>query len=152
MSKWTKGLPDKVGIYWLYSYRYGKSGYLTQNDPELQFLTVVEISNGVMLVADGQNVNADEVEEPHYMIADIPDSPFENNLPSKIKEGYEAANGWLKFPVTRPLMGAEILILRDGFELPAIGSLSKGCGGAITVDGNEFDSNNTIWWKENPTA
>ncbi|MCK4843070.1 MAG: hypothetical protein KAT04_14510 [Methylococcales bacterium] len=75
MSDWEKGLPVDPGIYWLYSYRYGKESCGFENKPELQLAKVSEIANGVMIVADGQFVYEREVEQPHYKAALLPDLP-----------------------------------------------------------------------------
>lgn len=66
MSDWVKGFPNSESDYWFYSYRYG------DKKPELQLLKVREISNGFMMIADGQFVWKHESEDPYYMVAELP--------------------------------------------------------------------------------
>lgn len=72
VSDWIKGLPNSESDYWLYSYRYGKISCGNEEKPELQLLKVRKISNGFMMIADGQFVWGHEVEEPYYKVAELP--------------------------------------------------------------------------------
>jgi len=69
---WTKGLPQKEGHYWLYGYRYGEVSCGTANKPELLLAQVYKISNGLLIVADGQFVYGGEMEKAWHREATIP--------------------------------------------------------------------------------
>ena len=75
MSNWISGLPTEVGNYWLWSYRYGKGAIGRENDKEMTLVKVFNISNGIMVVGEGQTVWKSEVEEPQYIPAVIPEPP-----------------------------------------------------------------------------
>tara|TARA_R110002096_G_scaffold327284_10_gene521340 strand:- start:4487 stop:4735 length:249 start_codon:yes stop_codon:yes gene_type:complete len=65
--------PDKAGYYWFYGYRYGKSRGESDNDKELILCNVVKISNGLMVIGDGQSVWKSEVEEACFIPATLPE-------------------------------------------------------------------------------
>lgn len=67
MSKWTTKFPTEPGLYWFYSYRYGKISCGQECEPELMLATVHKIADGTMLIADGQYVHKSEVEQAHFM-------------------------------------------------------------------------------------
>lgn len=46
---WSTKPPKKPGVYWFYSYRYGKVSCGRECEPELMLLTVSKISNGVLM-------------------------------------------------------------------------------------------------------
>jgi len=83
-NEWTTEWPTEIGTYWFYSYRYGKGDSYPDNKPELSLMkvpelllmTVFEISNGLMYIADGQFVFESEVEEPHFQKAILPKTPI----------------------------------------------------------------------------
>ncbi len=74
---WMKGMPTKVGVYWLYCYRYGKISCGDECKKELHLLEVQEVSNGLLMKADGQFLFANEVEEPMYKHVMLPELPKE---------------------------------------------------------------------------
>jgi hypothetical protein len=78
-NEWTKGLPTEPGVYWLYSYRYGRVSYGVPCDPELQLATVHGLPNGIIIVTDGQIVSGCEVESPMFKLAALPDLPDLDN-------------------------------------------------------------------------
>ena len=65
--------PDKVGHYWFYGYRYGKSEGVYDHDKELILCEVVKISNGLMVIGDGQSVYRSEIEEACFIPATLPE-------------------------------------------------------------------------------
>ncbi len=67
MSKWTTKFPTEPGLYWFYSYRYGKISCGQESKPELMLAKLRTIGNGTMLIADGQFVDESEVEQAHFM-------------------------------------------------------------------------------------
>lgn len=76
---WKAGLPSEVGLYWLYSYRYGKISCGQEMEKELHLLEVQEGGNGLLLKADGQFVFDSELEEPLYMPLTLPELPNKLN-------------------------------------------------------------------------
>ena len=70
--EWTKEWPTKEGLYWMYSYRYGKISCGTPCEPELMLLEVFKVSNGMGYAASGQFVFKSEPEEAHFKPADLP--------------------------------------------------------------------------------
>lgn len=75
MKKWSKKWPKKEGLYWFYSYRYGKISCGSENRPDLMLLRVRKIKNSYMYTANGQFVYESEVEEPHFQEAILPELP-----------------------------------------------------------------------------
>ena len=73
---WTKEFPQEVGIFWFYGYRYGRAGIGGDNEPELILMENRKIANGFMLTGDGQFVFEGEVENPHFLPADLPELPI----------------------------------------------------------------------------
>jgi hypothetical protein len=67
--------PTEVGNYWFYGYRYKKFFGSSKNDKELMFVTVVKISNGLMVTADGQMMCEDDLEEAKFIKATTPELP-----------------------------------------------------------------------------
>jgi hypothetical protein len=69
--------PTEPGNYWFYGYRYGKMFGSKQNDKELVFATAFEIGSGglLMVIGDGQHFSQDELEEPQFIKATIPELP-----------------------------------------------------------------------------
>ena len=59
----------------MYSYRYGKVSCGQEFGKELHLLEVQEISNGLIMKADGQFVFKGEVEEPMYKHVMLPELP-----------------------------------------------------------------------------
>lgn len=68
-------------------------------------------------------------------------SPYE--IPPK---GSEAAQGWSKFPVNRPL-NKPVFVIHEYVIKPATGCNCPHTGGALRIDGKLVDSNTTIWWR-----
>ena len=83
--KWSKKWPKKAGNYWFYGYRYGKESCGTPNDPELVFMKVRKISNGFMLIGNGQFMYESEVEEPHFQKAILPELPHLKQKEANVK-------------------------------------------------------------------
>ena len=67
VDKWTKRWPKKEGVYWFYSYRYGKTSCGCENKPELMLMEVRQGSNYLFYIANGQFVEKDEPEEARFM-------------------------------------------------------------------------------------
>lgn len=67
MNKWTTKFPTEPGLYWFYGYRYGKISCGSECDPELMLAQVITISDGTMVIANGQFVQEKEVEQAHFM-------------------------------------------------------------------------------------
>ena len=65
--------PEEVGFWWFYGYRYGKGVVGREHQPELMFCEVIEISNGLIVKADGQFMYKNEVEEPNFIPATLPE-------------------------------------------------------------------------------
>ena len=77
---WRKGLPTEKGVYWLYSYRYGKISCGNKQEPELSILEVWMDGNGnAMHVCEGQFLYESEVEEPYWRPLVLPEFPTERN-------------------------------------------------------------------------
>lgn len=76
MNSWTKEYPTVSGDYWFYGYRYGKISVGRETEPEMMFVTVRGIANGVLVIANGQHMWEDELEEAYFMKADIPEVPY----------------------------------------------------------------------------
>lgn len=70
--EWTKEWPTQQGLYWMYSYRYGKISCGTPCKPELVLINVREINNGTMITGNGQFVYKSEPEEAHFKPAELP--------------------------------------------------------------------------------
>lgn len=75
INGWSKEFPTKAGLYWFYSYRYGKTSCGRKQEPELMLAKVIEISNGTLVTADGQFVSESEVEEARFKPAELPELP-----------------------------------------------------------------------------
>lgn len=75
MNKWITKYPTKPGYYWFYGYRYGKFFGKKKNKPELMFIEVSKIINGLLVVANGQVMYESEIEEAHFMVAKLPEFP-----------------------------------------------------------------------------
>lgn len=76
MNEWKKGLPEKVGTYWFYGYRYGKISCGSPCEPEMGYMQVHEIANGVMHIIDGTFAFNAEVEEAYYIEVELPKPPY----------------------------------------------------------------------------
>ena len=75
MSEWTKGFPQEVGLYWMYSYRYGRISCGNPTKPEFSLVQVRKVSNGLMYSADGQFLFESEPEEAWFMKTEYPEPP-----------------------------------------------------------------------------
>lgn len=76
--KWTKKFPNKEGLYWFYGYRYGKSmGSLPDNKKEFMLVSVRKITNGFLIVANGQFMEESELEEALFCKTEYPKIPME---------------------------------------------------------------------------
>jgi len=78
MNKWTKKFPKKEGNYWFYGYRYGRVSCGHPCEPEHMLVRVRKCSNGFLYMADGQFMGENEVEEAHFMPAELPSPPTIN--------------------------------------------------------------------------
>ncbi len=74
---WIKGMPTRVGVYWLYCYRYGKVSCGMECKKELHLLEVQACASGLLMKADGQFLFESEVEEPMYKYVSLPELPKE---------------------------------------------------------------------------
>ena len=80
-SWWRKGLPTEEGVYWLYSYRYGKISVGEEQEPELSLLEVWADGTGnPMHICDGQFLYESEVKESYWRRLDLPIQPNEKNI------------------------------------------------------------------------
>ena len=77
MSKheWTQEWPDEVGMYWFYSYRYGRESCGRKCEPRLMLMKASKTKTGLVCVADGQLVYKSEPEEAWFMKVDEPELP-----------------------------------------------------------------------------
>lgn len=75
MKKWSKQFPKKQGNYWFYGYRYGRVSCGHPCKPEYMFVKVRKCSNGLLYMADGQFMDKSEVEDAHFMPAEMPTPP-----------------------------------------------------------------------------
>jgi hypothetical protein len=71
-SDLRKDWPDKVGYWWFYGYRYGKSDYY-KFKPELIFCECKKTSDGIMVLGNGQVFYKSEAEEPNFIPATTPE-------------------------------------------------------------------------------
>ena len=76
MSNWSTSFPTETGLYWFHGYNYGKVVCGEVCEPELLLVKVVQTHTGVVCIADGQFMYESEVEDPHFMIAEVPDPPI----------------------------------------------------------------------------
>lgn len=79
IQKWSTKFPTEEGLYWFYGYRYGKISCGFKCEPELMCLKVAKCSNGFLYVADGNFMYKSEVEEPHFIKAELPELPKLHN-------------------------------------------------------------------------
>lgn len=75
MKNWSTKFPEKEGDYWFYGYRYGKISCGTKCEPEWMHLKVRKCANGFLYMADGQFMYKQEVEEPHFIEIEFPETP-----------------------------------------------------------------------------
>ena len=74
--KWSKKFPKKVGNYWFYGYRWGKSYLGKEVEPEWMVVRVRKCANGVLYIAsDGTFMYPSEVEDPHFAPLELPEFP-----------------------------------------------------------------------------
>jgi len=74
-KEWSNKFPKKAGNYWFYGYRYGKVSCGHESKPEMMFVQVRKCSNGFLYIANGQFMSANEVEEAHFIPAEMPTPP-----------------------------------------------------------------------------
>lgn len=68
-----KDWPDREGRWWFYGYRYGKVSCGREVQPEVYLCDVRKVSNGLMVVAEGQFMYETEVEKPNFIRATLPE-------------------------------------------------------------------------------
>lgn len=85
MNKWTKKFPNKEGLYWFYGYRYGKIIGGDEQDKEFILVELREISNGSMLIGNGQIIYKNELEEALFCKAEYPEIPNYGEIYDKRK-------------------------------------------------------------------
>lgn len=76
MNEWKKGLPKKAGTYLFYGYRYGKVSCGSPCKPEMGFMKVHKITNGLMHIIDGTFAFSAEVEKEYYIELELPKPPY----------------------------------------------------------------------------
>ncbi|MFA5375886.1 MAG: hypothetical protein WC455_09105 [Dehalococcoidia bacterium] len=74
-EQWSTEFPTEPGHYLFYGFRYGRVSCGYKCKPELMFMTVWNISGGLMYVADGQSIEKYEVEDAHFLKAMLPELP-----------------------------------------------------------------------------
>lgn len=75
IRKWSTKFPTEEGFYWFYGYRYGKVSCGFKEEPELMSLKVMKCANGFLYASNGQMMYESEVEEPHFIKAELPELP-----------------------------------------------------------------------------
>ena len=75
--KWTSKFPKRAGTYWFYGYRYGKISCGTENKKELKLVKARKGGNCMIYVAEGAFLFENEVEEPLFTKAILPELPTE---------------------------------------------------------------------------
>lgn len=75
MHKWTKGFPKKEGNYWFYGYRYGKVSCGDKEEPSYMFVKARGLGKALSFIAEGQFMYKNEVEEAHFLPAEMPKPP-----------------------------------------------------------------------------
>lgn len=84
MNKWTKKFPNKVGLYWFYGYRYGKSkGNLPDAKKEFYLVKVRKVINGFMAISEGQFFAESELEEALFCKTEYPKIPNHGKIYDK---------------------------------------------------------------------
>lgn len=73
---WTKKWPEEEGYYWFYGYRYGKESCGHKRKPEYMVMRCRKISDGFILLGNGQFVYESEPEEAHFLKIELPEPPF----------------------------------------------------------------------------
>jgi len=80
MNKWTKEFPTEEGTYWFYGYRWGRISMGEKEKPVLAFVRVHRTGKGgkgpMLYIADGHFLYKSEVEDAHFLKADLPDLPI----------------------------------------------------------------------------
>lgn len=71
--KWTKAWPNKVGWYWFYGWKFGKSDDFP--DPELCMCRVFQGANSLIHTCDGQFFYRSEGATGYFLDADLPQVP-----------------------------------------------------------------------------
>jgi len=74
-AEWSTGWPVEAGYFWLYSYRYGRISCGRECKPELVFMECRKISNGFIYVGNGQFLDEEEIENPHFQKVILPEPP-----------------------------------------------------------------------------
>ena len=73
LKMWTKQWPTEPGHYWFYGWRFRDRDH----KPELNFVDVWKISNGIALVTKGHFLYKAEGGEGYWMPAETPAPPEE---------------------------------------------------------------------------
>ncbi len=74
-GEWSTVFPKEEGTYWFYGYRFGKISCGHKETPMLLLVNVLRTFNSFMYVSEGQFMFEGEVEEPHFIKADLPTFP-----------------------------------------------------------------------------
>jgi hypothetical protein len=77
-KKWSKNFPTKAGNYWFYGWRFGKSMDLftkKPEKPELSFVEVHQVMNGLLFVTRGHCLEKSEGTEGLWCKAILPELP-----------------------------------------------------------------------------
>jgi hypothetical protein len=88
-GKWTKEWPMKPGRYWFYGWPYGHTKETINGspvEPELNYVNVWKISNGIMWVREGQFWNKGEGAVGLFCKADVPEFPDVSGMIPKEKK------------------------------------------------------------------
>ncbi len=73
--EWTTEFPTEPGTYWFYGYRYGKTSCGREAKPEMMLVMANEVSNGLMVTAEGQFMFEREIEQASFAKTELPYSP-----------------------------------------------------------------------------
>lgn len=71
-NKKMVSFPKKDGWYWFWGYRFGKKTGNSENEKELILCRCRKISNGIMVIGDGQFMYEKELEEAKFIPATLP--------------------------------------------------------------------------------
>ena len=72
ITKW----PSLVGHYWFYGYRYGKISCGSECEKEIMLCEVFQTADGLGVIGDMQFFYKEEVEEPLFIPATLPELPL----------------------------------------------------------------------------
>ena len=75
MKEWSIEFPKEEGVYWFYGYRWSRISVGRKETPKLLLVYCTKTSNSFIYVAEGGFMFESEVEEPHFIKADLPETP-----------------------------------------------------------------------------